>query len=484
MNGTLLSTLVLVAWYLVLVPLAIHAGHRLYLIRLLRRHAARKPSTPACGDWPGVTVQLPLYNEPGVVERLLGAVASLRYSGALEIQVLDDSTDETTLLARREVERLRQQGLEIQLVHREHRAGYKAGALAHGMSHARHDLLVVFDADFVPPPEFLERTIPFFQDPRVGMVQARWTHLNREESLLTRLQALYLDGHFGVESAARFLAGRFFNFNGTAGVWRRQAIESAGGWSHRTVTEDLDLSYRAQLRRWKFVFLSGLEVPAELPGTLDSFHGQQSRWAKGSMQTARELLPRILRSSVPLAVKIESAFHLTSNLAYPLCLLAALLVVPSALIRTEWGVTPLLLVDGVVLALSTGSFLLFYIEGQRSIGRRAPPLGDLLLLVPFGVGLSIVNSAAVLEGLFRAGGHFNRTPKRGGAARIIRRERPPRFPAAELLMALFLFSCGVILVRERLLPPLPFLLFFLGGYTAVAIGGMLERFAWYRSSAP
>ncbi|HEX2123756.1 MAG TPA: glycosyltransferase, partial [Thermoanaerobaculia bacterium] len=282
------EAVVLALYYVVLSVLAVYSLHRFYLVRLRRR--TPEPPRVTGASFPPLTIQLPLYNEPNVAARLLDAVAAIEYPGALDIQVLDDSSDDTPAIVAARVAAMRARGVAGEHVRRDSREGYKAGALAHGMSRSASELFAVFDADFVPPPDVLLRMVPHFGDPRVGMVQARWTHLNRDESLLTRVQALFLDAHFAVESAARNFGGRFFNFNGTAGVWRREAIESAGGWSSSTLTEDLDLSYRAQLAGWEFVFVNGVEVPAELPAALSGFQDQQHRWAKGSIQTARKLL--------------------------------------------------------------------------------------------------------------------------------------------------------------------------------------------------
>jgi cellulose synthase/poly-beta-1,6-N-acetylglucosamine synthase-like glycosyltransferase len=322
-----LAIAVLIVYYGALTLVTVYAVHRLYLLRVRRRYAL--PSPRRLDRWPDLTIQLPIYNEPNVAERLIEAAARLEYPGKLDIQVLDDSTDDTSLLVARVVERLRSSGAGIDHVRRGSRDGYKAGALAFGMTRSSSELFAVFDADFVPPADSLLRMVPEFANPSVGMVQARWGHLNRDESLLTRAQAIFLDAHFAIESAARFAAGHFFNFNGTAGIWRRRTIEDAGGWSASTLTEDLDLSYRAQLAGWKFVFLRDVEVPAELPPTIGAFQEQQFRWTKGSIQTARRLLLRILRAHVPAATKIQAVFHLTANAAYLLTFLLALLLVPS-----------------------------------------------------------------------------------------------------------------------------------------------------------
>ncbi|HJQ39356.1 MAG TPA: glycosyltransferase [Thermoanaerobaculia bacterium] len=441
----------------------------------MRRRTPEPPRLTA-GVFPPLTIQLPLYNEPNVAARLIDAVARIEYPGVLEIQVLDDSTDETPGIVS---ERVR--GTSIQHIRRESRDGYKAGALAHGMSRSASELFAVFDADFVPPPDVLLRMVPHFADPNVGMVQARWTHLNRERSLLTRVQALFLDAHFAVESAARNFTGRFFNFNGTAGVWRRAAIEDAGGWSASTLTEDLDLSYRAQLAGWQFVFLPDVEVAAELPAALSGFQEQQHRWAKGSIQTARKVLPEIARSELRAAVKSEAAFHLTNNSAYLLSVLLALLIVPAMVIRHRHELLWSFVIDLVLYAASTASVLLFYVEGQRCAGRARPPLRELLAVLPVGVGMSIRNASAVLEGLFENGGHFNRTPKEGDG--VVRASGArPRIPWGELVLSLFF--CGVILAfgGTRQWLSVPFLGIFASGYGYVAAMALQERISFAKSS--
>ena len=311
------------------------------------------------------------------------------------------------------------------------------------------------------------------------MVQARWGHLNRERSLLTRVQAIYLDSHFAVESAARHLGRRFFNFNGTAGVWRREAIEAAGGWSASTLTEDLDLSYRAQLAGWEFVFLPSLEVPAELPALLSGFQEQQHRWAKGSIQTARKLLPAIWRSDVPLRVKAEATFHLTNNSAYLLSLVVALLMVPAIVIRQRLGILWTMLADLVLFAISTGSVLLFYIEGQRYARGGRPSLREMLAVLPIGIGISIRNATAVLEGAFEHGGHFRRTPK-SGDRNVEVFERPPRMPWGELVLSAFFITAVAAFTVAKQWISLPFLMLFLGGYCYVAGAALHERFRFAR----
>ena len=321
-----------VAYFGVLFALAIYGLHRSHLVFTVLRHrktssaaAKRLPPLEAAGldartDLPIVTIQLPLYNEATVAARLLDHVAAIEWPrDRLEIQVLDDSTDETRALVRHKVDALREEGLDVVYIHRVDRVGYKAGALDHGLRVARGELVAIFDADFLPQPEFLRAVAPhFLDDPRVGMVQARWGHLNRSFSMLTRTQALMLDGHHLVENRARSAAGWLFNFSGTGGVWRKQAIADAGGWQHDTLTEDLDLSYRAQLAGWRFVYREDIVTPAELPEDISAFRAQQFRWAKGTVQTARKLLGTLMRAPLSPMQRIEAFFHLTPHFAYPL----------------------------------------------------------------------------------------------------------------------------------------------------------------------
>jgi cellulose synthase/poly-beta-1,6-N-acetylglucosamine synthase-like glycosyltransferase len=460
------ETGVLTLYYLVLSVLAAYSIHRLHLVRLRRR--TPPPARVTAAVYPALTVQLPLYNEPNVALRLVDAVARLEYPGPFHIQVLDDSTDETSSILAEAVARIAASSVSIAHLRRSSRDGFKAAALAYGMRLSDAELFAVFDADFVPPPDLLLRMVPYFAGPGVGMVQARWSHLNRDESLLTRVQALFLDAHFAVESAARNFGGRFFNFNGTAGIWRRAAIEEAGGWSSSTLTEDLDLSYRAQLAGWEFVFLNDVEVPAELPAALSGFQDQQHRWAKGSIQTARKLLGTIVRSELRGGVKTEALFHLTNNSAYLFTVLLALLIVPSMLVRYRYGLAWMFAIDVPLFAASTGSVLLFYAEGQRWAGRPRPPLRELLAVLPVGVGMSMRNAAAVVEGLFEQGGHFKRTPKVGDAARP-RQAAARRIPYAELALSLFFAGTVAAFAAAGHFAALPFLTLFLSGYSYVVV---------------
>ena len=334
----MLENVLIGAYLSILGLLAIYGFHRSQLVFLFfkTREKVPQPKTRYQQDeLPIITVQLPLFNERYVCERLIDAVVGFDYpKDKLEIQVLDDSTDDTTEIARKKVFQVAELGYDITLIHRTDRTGYKAGALENGLRTSKGELVAVFDADFQPPPSILMDTVHYFTDKDVGMVQARWDHINRKYSMLTRIQSLMLDGHFVIEHGARQRSGRFFNFNGTAGIWRISTIHDAGGWEHDTLTEDMDLSYRAQLKGWKFFYLPEIIAPAEIPVEMASFKSQQHRWAKGSIQVCKKMLPTILKADVPFKVKMEAFFHLTNNFAYPLMILLALLIMPNLLVRT------------------------------------------------------------------------------------------------------------------------------------------------------
>jgi cellulose synthase/poly-beta-1,6-N-acetylglucosamine synthase-like glycosyltransferase len=371
------------------------------------------PPQQLSDDLPVVTVQLPMYNEVYVVERLVSAVCDIRYpKDKLEIQVLDDSTDETVEVTRRLVEEYAAQGFDIKHIHRIDRTGYKAGALKHGLAMARGEFVAIFDADFVPKPDFLEMTVPHFQNDNVGMVQTRWEHLNEDYSFLTRAQALALDGHFVIEQQVRNKAGFFINFNGTAGIWRKKTIEDAGNWHSDTLAEDLDLSYRAQLKGWKFVFLNDVTSPAELPADINALKTQQFRWTKGAVETAKKLLPAVWKSDMPFKVKMECTVHLTSNIVFPFIIMVAMLNVPLVIIkRNVTGYDAYFTLMSVFVLASISTFL-FYLYAQKAIHldwqRR-------LMLFPVfmagSMGFAVNNSKAVYEALTGKKSEFKRTPK-------------------------------------------------------------------------
>src|SRR3954452_11460517 len=410
------ETLILVVYFFILSILAIYGWHRYYIVYLYMKNRDKAPdqlAAPPLAVLPRVTIQLPIYNEMYVADRLIDAVCEMDYPRDLfEIQVLDDSIDETTDIAELAVRRHAARGFDISYVHRVDRRGYKAGALEAGLRLAKANFIAIFDADFIPPRDFLIKTLPHFADGKVGMVQARWGHINQDYSLLTKIQAILLDGHFVLEHGGRNRGGRFFNFNGTAGVWRRTAIDDAGGWQHDTLTEDLDLSYRAQLRGWKFVFLPGVIAPAEVPVEMNAFKSQQHRWAKGSIQTCRKLLPQILRANVPLGVKAEAFFHLTANFNYILTCILSVLIFPSMVIRYNMGWYEMLLIDVPLFFAATFSFCNFYTVCQREIHSdwRAR-LKYVPFLMSVGIGLSINNARAVIEALLHKETEFARTPK-------------------------------------------------------------------------
>jgi len=481
----------LVAYYVILTALATYGAHRMLMVWLYYRHRRNVP-IPAGELWPlpRVTVQLPLFNEVYVAERLIEAVARMDYPRELlEIQVLDDSTDDTRQVARAAVERHRAMGYDIVYLHREDRQGFKAGALQAGMKQARGEYLLIFDADFVPVPDVLRKSLPYFADPRVGMVQARWEHLNREFSLLTRIQSIFLDGHFVIEHTARHRSGRFFNFNGTAGIWRRRCLEEVGGWQADTLTEDLDASYRAQLAGWKFVYLKDLAVPAELPVDMNGFKSQQHRWTKGSIQTGKKLLPAVFRSDFPWKVKIEAFFHLTNNFSYLLVMLLALLIVPSMVIRERIGWRRLILLDFPLFFGATFSFIAFYFSSQREIGRRLKPtLRYLPFLMSVGIGLSLNNVQAVIEAIFNRQTEFTRTPKYRiegvrGEWRSKKYRATRNFSALgeAVLAAYFLVAIGVC-VRENYWIGIPFLFIFFNGFAYSAMLSLFSRWSGRRAS--
>ncbi|MDP6931380.1 MAG: glycosyltransferase, partial [Myxococcota bacterium] len=432
-----------------LAGLCVLGAHRAWLALRWRKHPI-DPVGPPPRDLepestPVVTVQVPLFNERAVATRVIDAVCGLDWPlESLEIQILDDSNDDTTDLARAQARVWRARGLDVQVHHRVTRNGYKAGALAQGLDQARGTLVAIFDADFVPSPDFLRQVVPFFEhDSRLGMVQARWGHLNREESSLTRIQALLLDGHFVIEHTVRHDTGRFFNFNGTAGIWRRSCILDAGGWQHDTLTEDLDLSYRAQLAGWRFLYLPHLVVSAEVPGTFRAFKSQQFRWAKGALQTARKVLPRVMTAPLPWRTRLEAVFHLCGNLAYPLVLLLALVLPWATLVRMERQDPFWWLLDTAVLVLATGSVLLFYGTAARGAGQSSS-LGRNLALMGVGIGLAVNQTRAVLEALFGHPSEFVRTAKQGtpsdGNAPAVRPYRHDRDWTSMVELLLFAYE--------------------------------------------
>ncbi len=483
---------ILVCYYTALLGLAIYGSHRMMLVILYYRTRDRGPVPQGrLSPLPRVTVQLPIYNEKYVVVRLIDAAVRIDYPPELlEIQVLDDSTDETSELARAAVARHRASGADIHHIRRVHRTGFKAGALQEGLRTASGEFLLVLDADFVPDPGILRESIDYFSNAAVGMVQSRWEHLNRNYSLLTKIQAIYLDGHFVLEHTARNRTGRFFNFNGTAGIWRRKTIEEAGGWNSDTLTEDLDLSYRAQLAHWKFVYLKDLVSPAEVPVDVRGFKTQQHRWSKGSIQTGRKLLKRIFRSSFPLKVKIEAFFHLTNNLSYPLVVALSLLVFPAMRIRHELGWTKLILVDAPLFLISTVSVIAFYAVSQKEIDDRwFEKLRYMPMVMGLGIGLAVNNAHAVMEGLLGRKSEFRRTPKYSIVDRSQRwkdksyRSGADMFFPIELAFAVYFAIVVGLAIQLRIFLALPFLMIFFSGYFYIVLLTVLQKVERPRPSA-
>jgi len=466
-----------ICYLVVLVGLSAYGIHRYSIIYLFLKHRNIVPKPPdEFVELPKVTVQLPVFNEFFVIRRLLEAVGNLDYPmDRLQIQVLDDSTDETTDIAAAEVGKLQARGLDISLLHRVNREGFKAGALADGLLETTGDFIFILDADFVPPPDVLKNCVHHFNDPAIGMVQTRWGHLNRSQSLLTRAQAMFLDGHLLLEQTARSRSGRFFNFNGTAGMWRRACIVDAGGWHHDTLTEDLDLSYRAQLRGWRFLFLPDVVVPAELPTDMNGFKSQQHRWTKGSIQTCLKLLPAVWRENLPFIVKLEATAHLTSNFGYLLLLLLCILILPQSH-AAHGGWMQTLLVDIPIFLATTVSITTFYIVAQRDLNPKSWT-HDLLLmpmLLALAIGMSVNNARGVIEALFKRPSEFTRTPKYGQEI-LFERVRTVHYlpirsllPAVEILFALYFSFCTWNAVKAGAWTTVPFLLLFLGGFTYVS----------------
>ena len=484
MGGRVVDVVWTVCYLSVLIGLSGYGLHRYFIVYLFLKNRKRPPQPVGhFATLPVVTVQLPLFNEIYVVERLLKSVSELDYPREqLQIQVLDDSTDETRDITRSVVDELETRGFDVELIQRTNRVGFKAGALEHGLATARGDYVCILDADFVPQPELLQKTIHFFTDPKVGMIQTRWGHINRSYSLLTRVQAMFLDGHLLLEQVARSRSGRFFNFNGTAGLWRKTCIQNSGGWQHDTLTEDLDLSYRAQLAGWKFVFLTDVVTPAELPVDMNGFKSQQHRWTKGSIQTCKKLLPRIWRSPLPLPIKIEATAHLTSNFAYLLLACLCVLLHPS-LGGPSSGRLRMFLLDVPIFLSASLSVAVFYICAQRELHPHTWMREILFLpaLLALGVGLSINNARAVLEAIFNHQSDFKRTPKYGienkSQAWRSCRYTPLKslLPIVEVAFALYFSYFLWYALAHGQYFAIPFLVLFQAGFLYVAISSVAQR---------
>ena len=477
---------VLILYFSILTVLAIYGGYRVKQVIDFWRYRKLVP-VPAGHfseeELPRITVQLPLFNEMYVVERLLKSVTEIDYPRhRVEFQVLDDSTDETVKIAQATVEHYRQAGFDIHYIHRTDRTGYKAGALENGLKTAKGELVAIFDADFVPKPDCLRKLVDFFTDPLVGCAQMRWSHINGDYNLLTRLQTIMLDGHFVVEQTVRNRTGGFFNFNGTAGIWRRKAIEMSGGWQHDTLTEDTDLSFRAQLMGWRFVYLLDEDAPSEIPVEINAFKAQQRRWAKGVMQVGLKLFRRIWASKLPLRVKLEMFFRLTGNISYPLMIFVSLLQFPLLLVRYNQGFYHLMVFDVPLLFFSTLSVVLFYGTGVWYLDkRRMPRLLHLPLVMGLGIGLAFSNARAVIEALVGYRTEFVRTPKYSVEEQTDETWKQKKYkrkrgwlPLLELAFSLYFLLAIFYAVQMQLWGTIPFLSLFFFGYGYMGVMSLLQ----------
>ena len=474
-----------VVYFAILCILSIYGIHRFVMATLYRIYRKDIPHPDAkFSDLPRVTIQLPMFNERYVIERLIDAVCEIRYPREkLQIQVLDDSIDETQKIAADAVARKREQGFDIVYIHRDDRTGFKAGALEAGLKTATGEFVAVFDADFVPQPDFLERTIHFFTNEKVGMVQVRWEHLNREYSLLTRVQSILLDGHFVIEHTARNRSGRFFNFNGTAGIWRKSTIADAGGWQHDTITEDLDLSYRAQSKGWQFIYVNESTTPAEVPVEMVAFKTQQHRWAKGSIQVAKKVLPKLLKSRLPFKVKLEAWMHLTCNISYILMVILSLMMPLTVEFRVKNSWMTSIWVDAIVFICASVSIMMFYLLAQKEARKQTfmQRLAYLPIVMSLGIGLSINNCRAVIEALVGYKTGFVRTPKYG-VTKSGESFKHVKYgfklnwqPWVETAMGIY-FVWGIVhAISLGAYASVPFLALFCTGYLYVGLGTFFGR---------
>jgi cellulose synthase/poly-beta-1,6-N-acetylglucosamine synthase-like glycosyltransferase len=493
---------VLIIYFGILTVLAIYGVYRVKQVIEFWRYSRFPPKakdTFAEDILPHITVQLPLFNEMYVVERLVKSVTEIDYPRhSLEIQVLDDSTDETVNIARATVENYAAQGFDIHYIHRDDRTGFKAGALENGMKTAKGELIAIFDADFVPKSDFLRKLVHHFTDPIVGCAQMRWAHINGSYNLLTRLQTIMLDGHFVIEQTTRNRTGNFFNFNGTAGIWRREAIELSGGWQHDTLTEDTDLSFRAQLMGWRFVYLLDEEAPAEIPVEVNAFKAQQRRWAKGVLQVWFKLYRRIWYADLPLRVKLEMFFRLTGNISYPLMIVASFMQFPLLLVRYNQGLYQLMVLDVPLLFFSTVSVVLFYGSAVWYLKiKRGSRMLHLPLVMGLGIGLAFSNARAVLEALVGVKSDFVRTPKyrvEKTDDESWKRKKYKRkhgwLPLLELSFAIYFVFAIAYAIRMHMWGPIAFLLLFCFGYGYMGIlsllqtaGGKRGNSFWRKSSS-
>ena len=481
-----MDEIVLISYFIALSILFIFGLHGFLLLYYHRKYKDNisEPKSELI-EIPLVTIQLPLYNEYYVVERLINSVCNVDYpKEKIEIQVLDDSTDETVDLVEKIVNEKRSDGFNIEHIRRKSRIGFKAGALKEGLKKAKGDFVAIFDADFIPQKTFLKNTLKFFADEKIGMVQTRWEHLNGDYSLLTRAQALALDGHFVIEQTVRNKAGFFINFNGTGGIWRKSCIEDAGNWHADTLTEDLDLSFRAQLNGWKFIFLKDYTSPAELPSEINALKSQQFRWTKGAIETAKKVLPLVWRSTVPLRIKLYSTFHLTNNIVFPFILLAAILNVPLIFIKNSGGHEIYFAFMSIFVFAFISTFL-FYLYSQKDIH---PDWRKRIVLFPVfmagSMGFALNNSRAVFEGLLNRKSEFVRTPKFKVVGEtdtwIGKKYLSKKIDFAvivELILAIYCLVGVASSIYFLEIAALPFQLLFFIGFSFVSITSLKHAFA-------
>ena len=483
----------LVPYFAVMIVLALYGVHRYTMCYLYFKYKKNyNPNPPQhFAELPRVTVQLPIFNEQFVIDRLIEAVCAMEYpKEKLEIQVLDDSTDETQQVAATIVARYAALGHPIEYIHRTNRYGYKAGALDAGLKVAKGEFVAIFDADFVPPPDWLMKVIHHFAEPGIGMVQTRWSHMNRNYSMLTQIEAILLDGHFIIEHGARVRTGDYFNFNGTAGMWRIKAIADGGGWQHDTLTEDTDLSYRSQLAGWKFKYLPEVECPSELPIEMSAFKTQQARWAKGLIQTSIKVLPLVFKSDVPRRIKIEAVYHLTANLSYPLMVIMTAFLMPAMIVRFYQGWFQMLLFDVPLFTASTASIGVFYLMAERELFPKTwwKTFLYLPVLMALGIGLTVTNTKAVMEALFGIKSPFVRTPKyrvakKGEKSQAAKyRKRLVLAPWIEIFIGCYFFIAILYTFSNHNYFTAPFLILFVIGYWYTGLMSLLQgRFERWRT---
>ncbi len=486
-----MENFLLYSYILALAIVSVYGFHRYYMVFLFRKHKDKKfLPKDKFRKLPKVTIQLPIFNEKYVIERLIDSISRIKYpKNLLEIQVLDDSTDDTVILAENKCIEQQKKGFNIKYIHRTDRTGYKAGALENGLATAEGEYIAIFDADFLPEPDFLEKTIHYFTDNNIGMVQARWDHINRDYSLLTECQSILLDGHFMVEQTARSRSGRFFNFNGTAGMWRKQAIHDAGGWQHDTITEDMDLSYRAQLKGWKFVYLPDVTVPSELPVEMSAFKAQQFRWAKGSIEVFLKLISIIVKANIPLKQKVEAFFHMGSNFAWLLMGYVAIVMPLNIVIRYKVGFMPIFLMDIPIFVLASASVVVFYLFSEymvlkETLSVQHRSILTTMLYLPMalaiGIGIGINNFKAVTQAVFKVVTPFNRTPKynvnadKTGAsskikANVYRIKKIDWVIVIEMVMGLYFTLVILFMLEKEQFFTVPFLMLFQLGFLYTAI---------------